>query len=83
MIFKNSFKGPLATLAVNSTIFNAGCLFFWPIVLCALINEFIRQDEKAAIYESIRTQKQQQHIEQQLKHNQMIQLIRFHQQQVG
>ena len=42
MIFKNYLKDPLSTIAVNTTIFIAGCIFFGTIATIGIVTEFIR-----------------------------------------
>ena len=43
MIFKNYLKDPLATIAVNTTIFIAGCLFFGCLAFIGIVSELIRE----------------------------------------
>lgn len=70
MIFKDYFKDPLATIAVNTTIFIAGCLFFGTLALVGIISELIREEP-----ERIRHEHLQQHTDEQVQYDRMIQLL--------
>ena len=72
MIFKNYLKDPLATIAVNTTIFIAGCLFFGSIALIGIFSELIRANDPNL---AVREQHVQQHHEEHLKYDQMITLL--------
>ena len=37
MILKNYLKDPLSTIAVNTTIFIAGCLFFGTLAIIGIV----------------------------------------------
>jgi hypothetical protein len=41
-MLKNYLKDPLSTIAVNTTIFIAGCLFFGTLATIGIVSEFIR-----------------------------------------
>lgn len=69
MIFKAYLKDPLATIAVNTTIFIAGCLFFGSIALIGIISELLREED------SLRHEHVQQHMDEQVKYDQMILLL--------
>lgn len=69
MIFKDYLKEPLATIAVNTTIFIAGCLLFGTLAFIGIISELIREEDH------IRQKHVQQHIDEQIQYEQMIQLL--------
>jgi len=70
-IFKQFLKDPLSTIAVNTTIFIAGCLFFGSIALFGIVSELLNEDE----YQDIRKTHIQQHIDEQVKYDEMIELL--------
>lgn len=72
MIFKNYLKDPLTTIAVNTTIFIAGCLFFGCVALIGIVSELIRANDPNL---AVREQHVQQHHEEQLKYDEMIALL--------
>ena len=72
MIFKNYLKDPLATIAVNTTIFIAGCLFFGCLAFIGIVSELIRENDPS---QDVRHQHIQQHQDEQVKYDQMIQLL--------
>ena len=73
MIFKNYLKDPLSTIAVNTTIFIAGCLFFGTLATIGILSEFVRDYKDPPL--NIRHQHLQQHQEEQVKYDQMIDLL--------
>jgi len=73
MIFKNYLKDPLSTIAVNTTIFIAGCLFFGTLATIGILSEFVRDYKDPP--QNIRHQHLQQHQEEQVKYDQMIDLL--------
>lgn len=73
MIFKNYLKDPLSTIAVNTTIFILGCLFFGTLATIGIVSEFIRDYNNP--YQDIRQQHIQQHFNEQVKYDEMIELL--------
>lgn len=73
MIFKNYLKDPLSTISVNTTIFIAGCLFFGTLATIGILSEFVRDYKDPP--QNIRHQHLQQHQEEQVKYDQMIDLL--------
>ena len=72
-IFKQYLKDPLSTIAVNSTIFITGCLFFGLLAVFGIASEFIRDYNDPP--QDIRHQHIQQHIDEQVKYDEMIKLL--------
>ena len=70
-IFKQYLKDPLSTIAVNTTIFIAGCLFFGAIALFGIVSELLNDNE----YQDIRQTHIQQHHDEQVKYDEMIKLL--------
>ena len=70
-IFKQYLKDPLSTIAVNTTIFIAGCLFFGSIALFGIVSELLNENE----YQDIRQTHIQQHADEQVKYDEMIKLL--------
>ena len=62
-IFKQYLKDPLSTIAVDTTIFIAGCLFFGSIALFGIVSELLNENE----YQDIRQTHIQQHADEQVK----------------
>ena len=73
MILKNYLKDPLSTIAVNTTIFIAGCLFFGTLAIIGIVSEFIRDYKNPPI--NIRQQHIQQHFDEQVKYDEMIKIL--------
>lgn len=73
MIFKNYLKDPLSTIAVNTTIFIAGCIFFGTLATIGIVSEFIRDYKNPQI--DIRQQHIQQHFDEQVKYDEMIKIL--------
>jgi len=73
MIFKNYLKDPLSTIAVNTTIFILGCLFFGTLATIGIVSEFIRDYNNQN--QDIRQQHIQQHFNEQVKYDEMIELL--------
>jgi hypothetical protein len=73
MIFKNYLKDPLSTIAVNTTIFIAGCLFFGTLATIGIVSEFIRDYKNPPV--NIRQQHIQQHFDEQVKYDEMIKIL--------
>ena len=71
MIFKKYLKDPLSTIAVNTTIFIAGCLF-WDLAI-GIVSEFVRDYKNPP--KNLRQQHIQQHLDEQVKYDKMIQLL--------
>ena len=72
-IFKQYLKDPLSTIAVNTTIFIAGCLFFGSLAVFGIVSGFIRDYNDPP--QDIRHQHIQQHIDEQVKYDEMIKLL--------
>ncbi|MFQ3341109.1 MAG: hypothetical protein ACI9TK_000767 [Flavobacteriaceae bacterium] len=72
-MFKNYLKDPLSTIAINTTVFIAGCLFFGFIAIFGITSEFIRDSKNPP--KNIRLQHNQQHADEQVKYEKMIQLL--------
>ena len=70
MIFKNYLKDPIATIAVNTTIFIAGCLFFGLLVFVGIVSEMLNDEPDPTRHEHL-----QQHADEQVKYDQMIQIL--------
>ena len=73
MIFKNYLKDPLSTIAVNTTIFIAGCIFFGTLATIGIVSEFIRDYKNPPI--DIRQQHIQKHFDEQVKYDEMIKIL--------
>ena len=41
-MLKNYLKDPLSTIAINTTIFIMGCLFFGSLATFGIVSEFVR-----------------------------------------
>ena len=72
-LLKNYLKDPLSTIAINTTIFIMGCLFFGSLAVVGIVSEFIRDYNDPP--QNIRHQHIQQHIDEQAKYDKMIQLL--------
>ena len=72
-IFKQYLKDPLSTIAVNTTIFIAGCIFFGTLATIGIVSEFIRDYKNPPI--DIRQQHIQQHFDEQVKYDEMIKIL--------
>ena len=70
-IFKQYLKDPLSTIAVNTTIFIAGCLFFGSIALFGIVSELLNDNE----YQDIRQNHLQKLHDEQVKYDEMIKLL--------
>jgi len=73
MILKNYLKDPLSTIAVNTTIFIVGCLFFGTLATIGIVSEFIRDYKNPPV--NIRQQHIQQHFDEQVKYDEMIKIL--------
>ena len=73
MIFKKYLKDPLSTIAVNTTIFIAGCLFFGALATIGIVSEFVRDYKNPPI--NARQKHIQQHLDEQVKYDKMIKLL--------
>jgi len=73
MIFKNYLKDPLSTIAVNTTIFILGCLFFGTLATIGIVSELIRDYNNPS--QDIKQQHIQQHFNEQVKYDEMIELL--------
>lgn len=72
-ILKNYLKDPLSTIAINTTIFILGCLFFGLLAVFGIISEFIKDFNNPP--QNIRHKHIQQHIDEQVKYDKMIKLL--------
>lgn len=72
-LFKNYLKDPLSTIAVNTTIFIMGCLFFGSLATIGIVSEFIRDYNDPP--QNIRHLHIQQHIDEQVKYDEMIKIL--------
>ena len=72
-MFKKYLKDPLSTIAINTTIFILGCVFFGSIALFGITSEFIRDKNNPPI--NSRIQHIQQHADEQVEIDEMIQLL--------
>ena len=72
-LLKNYLKDPLSTIAVNTTIFIAGCLFFGTLATIGIVSEFIRDYENPPANK--RQQHIQQHFDEQVKYDEMIRIL--------
>ena len=63
----------MSTIAINTTFFILGCLFFGSIALFGIASELIRDSNNAPI--NTRIQHIQQHADEQVKFDKMIQLF--------
>ena len=72
-MFKKYLKDPLSTIAINTTFFIMGCLFFGSIALFRIASELIIDSNNAPI--NTRIQHIQQHADEQVKFDKMIQLL--------
>ena len=72
-LLKNYLKDPLSTIAVNTTIFIAGCLFFGTLATIGIVSSFIRDYKNPPT--DIRQQHIQQHVNEQVKYDEMIYLV--------
>ncbi|MEO2143673.1 MAG: hypothetical protein ABGW83_06100 [Flavobacteriaceae bacterium] len=70
MIFKNYLKDPISTIAVNTTIFIAGCLFFGSIAFIGIISEIFSDNQNP-----VRNQHIIQHSNEQVQYDKMINLL--------
>jgi len=72
-MLKNYLKDPLSTIAVNTTIFIAGCLFFGTLATIGIVSEFIRDYKTPPV--NMRQQHIQQHFDEQVKYDEMIKIL--------
>ena len=72
-MFKKYLKDPLSTIAINTTVLIMGCLFFGSIALFGIASELIRDSNNTPI--NPRIQHIQQHADEQVKFDKMIQLL--------
>lgn len=72
-ILKNYLKDPLSTIAINTTIFIMGCLFFGFLATIGIVSEFIRDYNDPP--QNIRHQHIQQHIDEQVRYDKMIKIL--------
>ena len=72
-LIKNYLKDPLATIAINTTIFIMGCLFFGTLATIGIVSEFVRDYKNPPT--DIRHQHIKQHSDEQLKYDEMIELL--------
>ncbi|SVA85460.1 uncharacterized protein METZ01_LOCUS138314 [marine metagenome] len=70
MIFKNYLKDPISTIAVNTTIFIAGCLFFGSIALIGIMSDIFSDNQNP-----VRNQHIIQHSNEQVQYDKMINLL--------
>ena len=72
-LIKNYLKDPLATIAINTTIFIMGCLFFGMLATIGIVSEFVRDYKNPPT--DIRHQHIKQHSDEQVKYDEMIELL--------
>ena len=72
-ILKSCLKDPLATIAVNTTIFIMVCFFFGALATFGIVSEFMRDAKNPST--DIRQQHIQQHLDEQLKYDEIISLL--------
>ena len=72
-LIKNYLKDPLATIAINTTIFIMGCLFFGTLATIAIVSSFVRDYKNPPT--DIRHQHIKQHSDEQVKYDEMIELL--------
>ena len=72
-LIKNYLKDPLATIAINTTIFIMGCLFFGTLATIGIVSEFVRDYNNPP--NDIRHQHIKQHSDEQVKYDEMIKLL--------
>ena len=72
-LIKNYLRDPLATIAINTTIFIMGCLFFGTLATIGIVSEFVRDYKNPPT--DIRHQHIKQHSDEQVKYNEMIKLL--------
>ena len=72
-LIKNYLKDPLATIAINTTIFIMGCLFFGTLATIGIVSEIVRDFNNPPI--NVRHQHIKQHSDEQAKYNEMIKLL--------
>ena len=72
-LIKNYLKDPLATIAINTTIFIMGCLFFGTLATIGIVSEFFRDYKNPPT--DIRHQHIKQHLDEQVKYDEMIELL--------
>ena len=72
-LVKNYLKDPLATIAINTTIFIMGCLFFGTLATIGIVSEFVRDYKNPPT--DIRHQHIKQHSDEQVKYDEIIKLL--------
>jgi hypothetical protein len=72
-LLKGYLKDPLATIAINTTLFIMGCLFFGLLATIGIISEWVRDYKTPPT--DIRLQHLKQHNDEQLKYDEMIILL--------
>jgi|TARA_B110000971_G_C19527080_1_gene284309 hypothetical protein len=72
-LIKNYLKDPLSTIAVNTTIFIAGCLFFGTLATIGIVSSWIRDYKNPPT--DIRHRHIKQHSDEQVKYDEMIKLL--------
>ena len=72
-LIKNYLKDPLATIAINTTIFIMGCLFFGTLATIGIVSEFVRDYKNPPT--DIGHQHIKQHSDEQVKYDEMIELL--------
>ena len=72
-LIKNYLKDPLATIAINTTIFIMGCLFFGTLATIGIVSTFVRNYKNPPT--DIRQQHIKQHSDEQVKYDEMIKLL--------
>ena len=70
IIFKNYLKDPISTIAVNTTIFIVGCLFFGSIALIGIMSDIFSDNQNP-----VRNQHIIQHSNEQVQYDKMINLL--------
>ena len=72
-MLKNYLKDPLSAIAINTTIFISGCLFFGCLAVFGIVSEIIRDGKN--LPKDLREGHNKQHVDEQVKYDQMIQLL--------
>ena len=72
-LIKNYLKDPSATIAINTTIFIMGCLFFGTLATIGIVSTFVRDYKNPPA--DIRQQHLKQHSDEQVKYDEMIKIL--------
>ena len=66
---RDKLKDPQWIIAINSTIFIAGCLFFGSVAVIGIVSELFDEDNP------VRTEHIKQHTDDHVKYDKMIELL--------